>query len=274
MSPLPATRRSFLPWASWSPPRSRVFRTIPVMPVPVSPLRSSRSSALEGPCPSHRGKPWWRGPMGSLRWFTRSPAAEAGGERRRQWGSQSRPKPSLKPNPSATPFQRGGGNPLPRPDRAAAEAVVEGLGGATGVCPKSTVVMSGSAMPPVGVLHPKVESFPRRAPRGSSPTFMGYFNVKERSEERLLGWPRRSFCGSACTGRSDLREQGVRKLLAQRWTALRPLPDLPPSPLHSDFRGVRPVLRLTNRCGSESIRSPRILCRSASFTAPMATWAT
>jgi hypothetical protein len=79
---------------------------------------------------------------------------------------------------------------LPRPDRAAAEAVVEGLGGATGVCPESTVVKSGSAMPPVGVLHPKVEAFPRGAPRGSSPTFMGSFNVKERSEERLLGWPR------------------------------------------------------------------------------------
>jgi hypothetical protein len=182
MSPLPATRRSFLPWASWSPPRSRAIRTIPAMPVPVSPLRSSRSSALEDPCPSHRGKPWRRGPMGSLRWSTRSPAAEAGGERRRQEGAEAESRRYA--------FSAERWNPLPRPDRAAAEAVVEGLGGATGVCPESTVVKSGSAMPPVGVHHPEVESFPRRAPRGSSPTFMGFFNVKERSEERLLGWPR------------------------------------------------------------------------------------
>lgn len=37
-------------------------------------------------------------------------------------------------------FSAGRGNPLPRPDRAAAEAVVEGLGDATGVCPESTLV--------------------------------------------------------------------------------------------------------------------------------------
>jgi hypothetical protein len=84
-------------------------------------------------------------------------------------------------------FSAGRGNPPSRPDRAAAEAVVEGLGGATGVCPESTVVMSGSAMPPGGVAHPRVGSFTRAAPQGSSPTFMGSFNVKERSEERLLG---------------------------------------------------------------------------------------
>jgi hypothetical protein len=120
--------------------------------------------------------------MGSLRWSTRSPAAEAGGERRRQEGAEAESRRYA--------FSAERWNPLPRPDRAAAEAVVEGLGGATGVCPESTVVKSGSAMPPVGVHHPEVESFPRRAPRGSSPTFMGFFNVKERSEERLLGWPR------------------------------------------------------------------------------------
>jgi hypothetical protein len=39
-------------------------------------------------------------------------------------------------------FSAGRGNPLPRPDRAAAEAVTEGLGGATGVCPESTLVMN------------------------------------------------------------------------------------------------------------------------------------
>jgi hypothetical protein len=67
---------------------------------------------------------------------------------------------------------------LPRPGHTAAEAAVEGPSGATGVCPESTVVKSGSAMPSVGVHHPEVEAFPRRAPRGSSPTFMGSFNVK------------------------------------------------------------------------------------------------
>ena len=50
-----------------------------------------------------------------------------------------------------------------------------------------------------------------------------------------------SFCGSSCTGRSDHRGQGVRGLLTQRRTAFRPLPDLPPGPLHSGFRGVRPA---------------------------------
>jgi len=35
------------------------------------------------------------------------------------------------------------------------------------------------------------------------------------------------------------------------------LPDLPPSPLHPDFRGLRPALQLKNRCGSESFHTDR-----------------
>jgi hypothetical protein len=72
--------------------------------------RSSRSSALEDPCLCHRGKPWRRGPMGSLRGFTRSLVAEAGGERRRQAGAEAE---SLR-----RAFSAWWGNPLPRPDRA------------------------------------------------------------------------------------------------------------------------------------------------------------
>src|ERR1035437_7213716 len=61
----------------------------------------------------------------------------------------------------------------------------------------------------------------------------------------------RSDCGFACSGRFDHCDQGVRKLLDQRWTALRPLPDLPPSPLHSGFRGVRPA------SGSRTVAGPK-----------------
>jgi hypothetical protein len=37
------------------------------------------------------------------------------------------------------------------------------------------------------VAHPRVGTGGGGAPRASSPTFMGFFDVKERSEERLLG---------------------------------------------------------------------------------------
>jgi hypothetical protein len=158
MSPLPATWRSFLPWALCSPPRSRVLRTIPAMPEPVSPLRSSRSSISEGPCPSHRGKPWRRGPMGSLRWFTRSPAAEAGGERRRQRGMW--PKPS--PNPGATPFQRGGGTRC----RARIAPAAEAVGGGSGRCHRSLSGVHGR--------EERVRDASRgRAPPGGGVVFSG-----------------------------------------------------------------------------------------------------
>jgi hypothetical protein len=53
----------------------------------------------------------------------------------------------------------------------------------------------------------------------------------------------------------------------KRWTAFRPLPNLPPSPLHSGFRGLRPALRLTNRCGSESFHTDR--CTVSTRTADL-----
>jgi len=52
--------------------------------------------------------------------------------------------------------------------------------------------------------------------------------------------------------------------------ALRPLPDLPPSPLRSAFRGVRPTFQPTHPCGSVNLRvdlapfpsKPLTRCRS------------
>lgn len=139
LSPLPATRRSFLPWASWSPSRSPALRTIPAMPVPVSPSGKSRSSSLGDPDPGRRGEPRrWRS-MESLRWFTRRPMPKQG-ERRRRGGP--------KPNPDATPFQRGGGTRCRAGFAHAAEAVAESPSSATGVYPEHRVGKSGSAMPP------------------------------------------------------------------------------------------------------------------------------
>jgi hypothetical protein len=158
MSPLPATWRSFLPWASWSPSRSRAIRTIPAMPVPVSPLRSSRSSALEGPSPSRRGKPWRRGPMESLRWFTRSSAAEAGGARRRQGGP--------KPNPGAPRLFSGAGEPVAVPGSRAGRSRC----GGSERCHRSLSGEHGGDErfrdATRGVRHPRVESF-RGEPRGA-----------------------------------------------------------------------------------------------------------
>src|SRR5450759_3298181 len=73
--------------------------------------------------------------------------------------------------------------------------------------------------------------FSRRAWAPSRPQESGHTKVPRGTV--------RSDCGFARTGRSDHRGQGVRGLLAQRRTAFRPLPDLPPGPLHSGFRGVR-----------------------------------
>jgi hypothetical protein len=158
MSSLPATWRSFLPWALSSPTRSRAIRTIPAMPEPVSLLRSSRSSALEGPCPRHRGKPWRRGPMESLRWFTRSFAAEAGGTNGRQRGP--------KPNPEAPRLFSGAGEPVAAPGSRAGRS----RSGGSERCHRSLSGEHGREErvrnATRGVRHPRVEAF-RGEPRGA-----------------------------------------------------------------------------------------------------------
>jgi hypothetical protein len=71
-----------------SPSRSRVLRSIPAMPEPASSLRPSRSPELGNPNPPRRGKPRRRGPVESLRRFTRLVTAEAGGRAGERWGSR------------------------------------------------------------------------------------------------------------------------------------------------------------------------------------------
>jgi len=60
--------------------------------------------------------------------------------------------------------------------------------------------------------------------------------------------PVRSDCGLACTGRFDLREQGVRKLLAQTADRAPATAGTATDPLHSDFRGSRSAFQLRNSC--------------------------
>src|ERR1035437_8024560 len=74
-----------------------------------------------------------------------------------------------------------------------------------------------------------------------SPTPLVRRHKRESGHSKAPRGTVRSDCGFACTGRFDHRGQRVRKLLTQRRTALRPLPDLPPGPLHSGFRGARPA---------------------------------
>jgi hypothetical protein len=157
MSPLPATWRSFLPWALWSPPRSRASRTIPAMPVPMGPLVPGRSQELAGTDSGRCGKP-------PRRRIDGIPAVVHPVARHQRRRSERTSGEGRSRNPRGA-FSAGRGALSSRSERAAAEAVVEGPNGATGVCPECTVVKSGSAMPPGGVHHPEVEAFHRGAPR-------------------------------------------------------------------------------------------------------------
>jgi hypothetical protein len=71
-----------------------------------------------------------------------------------------------------------------------AETALGDRSSASRVCPEVALWFAFPRCPPRSDRRPRATAFPKPAPRGSPLTFMKFVNVKERSEERFLGWTR------------------------------------------------------------------------------------